>query len=87
MGAKGSCTIGGNISTNAGGINFLKYGSLRGYILGLEVILANGDKMNMMKKIRKDNTGLDLKQFFIGSEGQLGIISNILLQTMPKSSY
>ena len=69
LGAKGSCMVGGNISTNAGGKYFVKYGSLRSYVLGIEVILANGTILNMNSAIRKDNTGFDLKQLFIGAEG------------------
>ena len=74
LGAKGSCQIGGNIATHAGGIHFIKYGPFRGNILGLEVALPNGDIMNLESDIRKDNTGFDLKQAFIGSEGTLGVI-------------
>lgn len=87
LGARGSCTIGGNIATNAGGINFIKYGSLRSYVLGLEVVLPNGDIVDMMKKISKDNTGLDLRQLFIGSEGSLGVITkaNILCKNIPSA--
>jgi FAD/FMN-containing dehydrogenase len=67
LGARGSCTIGGNIATCAGGINYVRYGSLRSYILGLEVVLANGDVLNLMREIQKDNTGMDVKQLFIGT--------------------
>jgi FAD/FMN-containing dehydrogenase len=66
LGARGTCTIGGNIATCAGGINYVKYGSLRNYVLGLEVVLANGDVLNLMREIPKDNTGMDMKQLFIG---------------------
>lgn len=87
LGSRGSCTIGGNVATNAGGINFVKYGSLRNYILGLEVVLPSGDIIDMMKKIQKDNTGLDLKQLFIGTEGIFGIITkvNMLCKHIPSS--
>lgn len=69
QGAKGSCQIGGNLATNAGGLRVIKYGNLHGSILGLEVVLMNGEIVDMMSTMRKDNTGYDLKQLFIGSEG------------------
>lgn len=75
MGSKGSCQVGGNIATNAGGVNYIKYGSIRQNILGLEVITTNGEVISNLSSIKKNNTGLDLKQIFIGSEGTLGIIS------------
>ena len=68
MGSKGSCQIGGNIATNAGGVNYIKYGSIRQNILGLEVITTNGEIISNLASIKKNNTGLDLKQIFIGSE-------------------
>ncbi|AOW02430.1 YALI0C06446p [Yarrowia lipolytica CLIB122] len=77
LGAKGSCHIGGNVATNAGGLRLLRYGSLHGSVLGLEVVLANGKVVNMLSKLRKDNTGYDLKQLFIGSEGTLGVITAV----------
>jgi D-2-hydroxyglutarate dehydrogenase len=89
LGAKGSCHIGGNVSTNAGGLRLLRYGSLKGNVLGLEVVLANGDVLNTMKtSLRKDNTGYDLNQMFIGSEGTLGFITgvSILCPNKPKST-
>ncbi|ELU02184.1 hypothetical protein CAPTEDRAFT_166406, partial [Capitella teleta] len=73
LGAKGSCQIGGNVSTNAGGIRLLRYGSLHGTVLGVEAVLANGDVLDCLSSLRKDNTGYDLKQLFIGSEGTLGV--------------
>lgn len=87
LGAKGSCQIGGNVSTNAGGLHFLRYGSLHGSILGLEAVLPNGQILDLMKALRKDNTGYDLKQLFIGSEGTLGIVTKvgILCPLKPKS--
>ncbi|CAL9086251.1 unnamed protein product [Musa textilis] len=84
LGAKGSCQIGGNISTNAGGLRFLRYGSLHGTILGLEVVLANGTILDMLGTLRKDNTGYDLKHLFIGSEGSLGIVTKVSVLTPPK---
>lgn len=77
LGAKGSCFIGGNVATNAGGLRLLRYGSLHGSVLGLEVILADGTIFNSMNSLRKDNTGYDLKQLFIGSEGTIGIITGV----------
>ena len=75
MGSKGSCQIGGNIATNAGGVNFIKYGSIRQNILGLELVTTNGEIISNLNSIKKNNTGLDLKQIFVGSEGTLGIIT------------
>lgn len=72
LGAKGSCQIGGNVSTNAGGLRLLRYGSLHGSVLGLEVVQADGSVLDLMSSLRKNNTGYDLKQLFIGSEGSLG---------------
>ncbi|KAH9514186.1 D-2-hydroxyglutarate dehydrogenase, mitochondrial [Bulinus truncatus] len=87
LGAKGSCHIGGNLSTNAGGIRLLRYGSLHGSVLGLEVVLPNGDIVDSLTTLRKDNTGYDLKQLFIGAEGTLGIITgvSILCPQRPKA--
>ena len=68
LGAKGKCQIGGNVSTNAGGLRLVKYGSLRGTVLGLEVVLADGTVLSsLLRENRKDNTGYDLKQLFIGA--------------------
>lgn len=75
LGSKGSCQIGGNIATNAGGLRFLRYGSLHSSVLGLEVVLADGTVLDNLTALRKDNTGYDLKQLFIGSEGTLGVIT------------
>lgn len=85
LGAKGSCQIGGNVSTNAGGVRFLRYGSLHGAVSGLEVVLANGDVLDLLSTVRKDNTGYDLKQLFIGAEGTLGIVTKVALVTPPLS--
>ncbi|CAK9324218.1 unnamed protein product [Citrullus colocynthis] len=84
LGAKGSCQIGGNVSTNAGGLRLVRYGSLHGSVLGLEVVLADGSVLDMLGTLRKDNTGYDLKHLFIGSEGTLGIITKISILTPPK---
>ncbi|WP_163559469.1 FAD-binding oxidoreductase [Halomonas sp. NO4] len=83
LAAEGSCQIGGNLATNAGGINVLRYGNARDLVLGLEVVLADGRVMNGLTALRKDNTGYDLKQFFIGSEGTLGIITAAVLKLFP----
>lgn len=87
LGAKGSCQIGGNIATNAGGLRLLRYGSLHGTVLGLEVVLADGTILDNLSTLRKDNTGYDLKQLFIGSEGTLGIITaaSILTPIKPQA--
>jgi FAD/FMN-containing dehydrogenase len=84
LGAKGSCQIGGNVATNAGGINVLRYGMMRDLVLGLEVVLPDGRIWNGLKKLRKDNTGYDLKQLFLGSEGTLGIVTAATLKLYPK---
>ncbi|KAN0043328.1 hypothetical protein ACTA71_010976 [Dictyostelium dimigraforme] len=84
LGAKGSCQIGGNVSTNAGGIRLLRYGSLHGNVLGVEAVLADGTILDCLSTLRKDNTGYDLKQLFIGSEGTLGIVTKVSMITPPK---
>jgi FAD/FMN-containing dehydrogenase len=84
LGAEGSCTIGGNLSTNAGGVSVLRYGMSRELVLGLEVVLADGSVLDLMRGLRKDNTGYDLKQLFIGAEGTLGIITAAMLKLFPK---
>jgi FAD/FMN-containing dehydrogenase len=83
LGAEGSCQVGGNIATNAGGINVLKYGTTRSLVMGLEVVLADGRVLDTLRALRKDNTGYDLKQLFIGSEGTLGIITAATLRLYP----
>lgn len=77
LGAKGSCQIGGNVATNAGGLRLLRYGSLHGNVLGLEAVLPDGTVMDDLTTLRKNNTGYDLKQLFIGSEGTLGVITGV----------
>ena len=84
LGAEGSCTIGGNLSTNAGGTAALAYGVAREMALGLEVVLADGRVLNALSKLKKDNTGYDLKNLFIGAEGTLGIITAATLRLFPK---
>ena len=84
LSSSGSCLIGGNIATNAGGINALKYGTIRNSIQGLEVVLANGSVLEDMSSMKKNNTGYDVKNIFCGSEGTLGIITRILLKIFPK---
>ena len=88
LSAEGSCQIGGNVSTNAGGINVLKYGMTRDQVMGLEVILPDGSIFSDLKSLRKNNTGYDLKQLFIGAEGTLGIISKVSLKlyTRPRNT-
>ena len=83
LGSLDSCQIGGNIATNAGGINVLKYGMMRDLVLGIEVVLANGKIINNLNKLVKNNTYIDLKQLFIGSEGTLGIITKAYLRVYP----
>ncbi|MDQ0324777.1 FAD/FMN-containing dehydrogenase [Rhodopseudomonas julia] len=83
LGAQGSCRIGGNIATNAGGTGVLAYGNTRDLVLGLEVVMADGTIWNGLRRLRKDNTGYDLKQLFIGSEGTLGVITAASLRLFP----
>ncbi|WP_420966373.1 FAD-binding oxidoreductase [Bradyrhizobium sp. B120] len=84
LGAEGSCTIGGNLSTNAGGTGALAYGVAREMALGVEVVLADGRVLNALSKLKKDNTGYDLRNLFIGAEGTLGIITAATLRLFPK---
>jgi FAD/FMN-containing dehydrogenase len=84
LGAEGSCTIGGNLSTNAGGTAALAYGVAREMAIGLEVVLADGRILNALSKLKKDNTGYDLRNLFIGAEGTLGIITAATLRLFPK---
>lgn len=84
LGARGSCAIGGNLSTNAGGNRVIRYGMARDLVLGLEVVLADGTVVTNLNKMMKNNAGYDLKQWFIGSEGTLGIITRVVLKLAPK---
>jgi FAD/FMN-containing dehydrogenase len=83
LGAEGSCQIGGNLATNAGGVNVIRYGSARALVLGLEVVLADGTILDGLRSLRKDTAGYDLKQLFVGSEGTLGIITAATLRLFP----
>ncbi len=85
LGAEGSCQLGGNIATNAGGINVLRYGNTRSLVLGLEVVLPTGEILNLLRGLRKDNTGYDLKQLFIGAEGTLGFITAATIKLFPRA--
>ena len=84
IGSEGSCQIGGNMATNAGGTAVLRYGNMRDLVLGIEVVLPDGRIYSSLKGLRKDNTGYDLKNLFVGSEGTLGIITGAVLKLMPK---
>lgn len=84
LGAKGSCHIGGNVSTNAGGLRLLRYGSLHGSVLGVEAVLASGEVVDCLTAMKKDNTGYDLKHLFIGSEGTLGLVTKIAINCPPR---
>ena len=87
LASEGSCTIGGNLATNAGGINVLRYGMTRDLVLGLEVVMANGDIWDNLKSLRKDNRGYNLKHLFVGSEGTLGIITKAILKLFPAPNF
>jgi FAD/FMN-containing dehydrogenase len=84
LGSEGSCQIGGNLSTNAGGLSVLRYGMMRDLVLGLEVVLADGRVLSSLSALRKDNTGYDVKSLFLGAEGTLGIITAASLKLFPK---
>tara|TARA_B110000046_G_scaffold144738_1_gene151832 strand:- start:3188 stop:4564 length:1377 start_codon:yes stop_codon:yes gene_type:complete len=84
LGARGSCNIGGNVATNAGGTEVIRYGMTRSLVLGLEVVLADGTVINALNKMVKNNSGYDLKHLFIGSEGTLGIVTRVVVQLQPK---
>ena len=84
LGARGSCAIGGNLATNAGGNRVIRYGMAREMVLGIEVVLADGTVVTSLNKMIKNNAGFDLKQLFIGSEGTLGVITRVVLRLYPK---
>jgi D-lactate dehydrogenase (cytochrome) len=84
LGSEGSCQIGGNLSTNAGGLSVLRYGMMRELVLGLEVVLADGRVLSLLSALRKDNTGYDVKSLFLGAEGTLGIITAATLKLFPR---
>ncbi len=86
LGARGSCTIGGNVATNAGGNRVLRYGMVRNQVLGLEAVLADGTVISSMNKMLKNNAGYDLKQLFIGTEGTLGVVTRVVVRLQPAPS-
>ena len=86
LGAKGSCQIGGNVATNAGGLRFLRYGSLHGNVLGIEAVLPDGTIVDDLGKLKKNNTGYDIKQLFIGGEGTIGVITGVSIACPRRSN-
>ena len=86
-GARGSATVGGGIATDAGGINVLRYGNMRDQVLGLEIVLADGTIWNGMRALRKDSSGYDMKQLFVGSEGTLGVITRAVVKLVPATDH
>ncbi len=86
LGARGSCTVGGNVATNAGGINVIRYGMARALVLGLEAVLPDGTVLSSMNRMLKNNAGFDLKQLFIGTEGALGIVTRVVFKLQPQAT-
>ena len=86
LGARGSCQLGGNAATNAGGSSVLRYGMMRNLVLGLEVVMPDGTVLTMLDRVIKNNAGFDLKQLFIGSEGTLGVITRLSLMLVPRQT-
>lgn len=86
LGAQGSCRLGGNVGTNAGGLQVLRYGLTRDLVLGLEVVLPDGEVFSDMKRLRKNNVGYDIKQLFIGGEGTLGVVTGVVLKLWPEQT-
>ncbi len=84
LGARGSATLGGGISTNAGGVRVIRHGMMRDNVLGLEAVLADGTVLSSMNRMLKNNSGYDLKQLFIGSEGTLGIVTRAVIKLRPR---
>jgi FAD/FMN-containing dehydrogenase len=84
LASEGSATIGGLISTNAGGVHVLRYGMMRELVLGIEAVLPDGRVLSGLKALRKDNTGYDLKQLFIGAEGTMGVVTAASLKLFPR---
>ncbi|TXM71042.1 FAD-binding oxidoreductase [Methylobacterium sp. WL120] len=87
LGAEGSCRLGGNLGTNAGGLQVLRYGMTRDLVLGLEAVLPDGSLFSDMKRLRKNNIGYDLKQLFVGAEGTLGIVTGVVLKLWPAQDH
>src|SRR3546814_1259202 len=83
LGVRGTCTIGVNVATNAGGVNVLRYGMIRNLVLGLEAVLPTGEVISSMNRMLKNNSGYDLKQLFIGTEGTLGVVTKVVLRLEP----
>lgn len=84
IGSEGSCTIGGNVATNAGGTAVLRYGNMRDLVLGLEVVLPDGRVWDGLRRLRKDNSGYALKHLFVGAEGTLGVVTGAVLRLFPR---
>lgn len=87
LGSEGSCRVGGNVGTNAGGLSVLRYGMTRDLVLGIEAVLADGSILNDMRRLRKNNTGYDVKQSFIGGEGTLGIVTGVVFKLIPAPTH